>query len=117
MAFSSKMKGNHHLQGNAQVAVGQKWVAKMACPGKWNQGLKPAVPCWFNFDPCPNFLPEMAVVDGRDEGGLLRLVGTKAGKGVSFRAAVSLPRSSIAQSQSNNQVKDPMASDDSSMSG
>ena len=24
----------------------------MACPGKWRQGLKPAV-WWFNFDPHP----------------------------------------------------------------
>ena len=23
-------------------------------PGKWKQGLKPAVPCWFNFDPYPD---------------------------------------------------------------
>ena len=22
-------------------------------PGKWKHGLKPAVPCWFSFDPCP----------------------------------------------------------------
>ena len=22
-------------------------------PAKWKQGLKPAVPCWFNFDPYP----------------------------------------------------------------
>ena len=26
----------------------------MACPGKRNQGLKPAVRVWFNFDPHPN---------------------------------------------------------------
>ena len=25
----------------------------MGCPGKWKQGLKPAVPWWINFDPHP----------------------------------------------------------------
>ena len=32
------------------------WVKNMYpkwSPGKWNQGLKPAVPWWFNFDPYP----------------------------------------------------------------
>ena len=24
-------------------------------PGKWERGLKPAVPWWFSFDPCPPF--------------------------------------------------------------
>ena len=27
-------------------AVGQEWVAKMGCLGKWTHGLKPAVPWW-----------------------------------------------------------------------
>ena len=26
-----------------EIAVDQNWVPKMACPGKWNSGLKPAV--------------------------------------------------------------------------
>ena len=30
-----------------------KWNAG----GKWSQGLKPAVPWWFNFDPHPNSSP------------------------------------------------------------
>ena len=29
-----------------QNRVAPKWI-----PGKWNQGLKPAVFCWLNFDP------------------------------------------------------------------
>ena len=37
-----------------QMAVGQKWVPEMGGPGKWNQGLKPAIPWWFNFDSYPN---------------------------------------------------------------
>ena len=35
------------------LGLGQKSVPKMACPGKWKHGLKPAVPSWFNFDPYP----------------------------------------------------------------
>ena len=32
------------------------WVKNMSPkwnPGKWNQRLKPPVPCWFDFDPYP----------------------------------------------------------------
>ena len=36
--------------------MGQKWVPKIN-PGKWNQGLKPAVPCYFHVDPHPHFGP------------------------------------------------------------
>ena len=38
----------------SDLAVGQKCVPKMACPGKWNQGLQPAVPWWLNFHPYPS---------------------------------------------------------------
>ena len=34
------------------MAVGQKGVSTLD-PSKWNQGLKPAVPWCFNFDPYP----------------------------------------------------------------
>ena len=43
------------LVSELQMAVGQKkGNPKMACPGKWKQGLIPVVPWWFNFDPYPN---------------------------------------------------------------
>ena len=33
------------------MGVGQKWAnPKMACPGKWKQGLKTCGPCWLNLD-------------------------------------------------------------------
>ena len=32
----------------SEIGIYPKWN-----PGKWNQGLKPAVPWWFNFDPYP----------------------------------------------------------------
>ena len=38
--------------GEAYMAVGQKWVPKMGCPGTWNKGLKPAV-LWWLIDPHP----------------------------------------------------------------
>ena len=46
----------------AGVVQPDKWLwvkhrhPKMACPGKWKHGPKPAVPCLFNFDPYPNGL-------------------------------------------------------------
>ena len=46
-----------------QMSVGQIWYSNWS-PGKWNQGLTPAVPWCFSFDPQPNggvhfgFLPK-----------------------------------------------------------
>ena len=40
-------------KGADLLAAGQKWVPKMGFPGKWNQGLKPVVLWWSNFDPHP----------------------------------------------------------------
>ena len=49
--FSRKQK--HMEKETKETIAGQKWVPKRSCPGKWNQGLKPVVPWWFNFDPHP----------------------------------------------------------------
>ena len=42
----------------AREALGEwKWVKERFSkwnPGKWKHGLKPAVPGWFSFHPCPN---------------------------------------------------------------
>ena len=49
--------GSTKPQSNSSVhemAVAQTLVPKLGCPRKWNQGLKPAVPWWFNFDPYPD---------------------------------------------------------------
>ena len=35
------------------IAVVKMLILKIGCPGKWNQGLKPAVPWWFYLDPDP----------------------------------------------------------------
>ena len=35
------------------AVVVKKREPQMASPGKWKHGPKPAVPCWFNFDPYP----------------------------------------------------------------
>ena len=38
------------LKAPAQKGTGQKCVLKLACPGRWNQRLKPAIPWWLSFD-------------------------------------------------------------------
>ena len=46
IAFCLVSLSHQPREGNKRhthMAVGQKWVSILACPGKWNQGLKPAV--------------------------------------------------------------------------
>ena len=47
------MRDRWHLGEATYMPVGQEWVPRMGCPGKWNQGRKPAVPWWLQFDPYP----------------------------------------------------------------
>ena len=45
--------GNPAIQGRGEKSGQMAMVKYMYLkwnPGKWNQGLKPAVPWWFNFD-------------------------------------------------------------------
>ena len=59
------------LAGFCRNGCGSKIGTQKWNPGKWNQGLKPAAPWFFNFDPCPNLF-------GRGQhGGFLPLVPCK----------------------------------------
>ena len=47
---------NSEVPLKGYMAVGQNWVPKMGCRGKWNQGLSPAVPWWLIVDPYPYYI-------------------------------------------------------------